>query len=289
MEQETTMHIRISTIAENSASWLKLLAEWGLSILVEVDDTTILMDTGYSIVAAHNARIMGEDLSKVDKIVFSHGHEDHTGGLPEILKLRNLKNKPVEIIAHPDVWKPKVWRSPDGTRFDEIGIPYSREYAEELGATFFLSKEPVWITDHIVTSGEVPMVTDFEKIDYNACVKTVAGVSDDPLDDDQTLFIKSDKGLIVISGCAHRGIINTIIRGKELTGSENVYAVIGGIHLFGADEERLQKTIDEFRRLDIQHIGVSHCTGQIASARLFNEFGDKFFFNMAGTCTEFEV
>ncbi len=289
MKEEAVMHIRISTIAENSASWLKLLAEWGLSILVEVDNTTILMDTGYSMVAAHNAKIMEEDLSKIDKIVFSHGHQDHTGGLLELLKLRDLKNKPVEIIAHPDVWAPKVWRSPDGTRFDEIGIPYTREQAENLGATFHLSKEPVWITDRIVTSGEVPMVTDFEAIDYNACVKTTDGVSDDPLNDDQTLYIKSNKGLIVISGCAHRGIVNTIIRGKELTKSDKVYAVIGGIHLFGADEERLQKTIDEFRRLDIHHIGVSHCTGQVASARLFIEFGDKFFFNMAGTCTEFDV
>lgn len=283
------MHIRISTLAENSASWLKLLAEWGLSMLIEVDDTTILMDTGYSMVAAHNARIMGEDLSKIDKIVFSHGHEDHTGGLLELLRLRNLVNKPVEIIAHPDVWKAKLWRSSDGTRFDEIGIPYSREQAENLGADFCLSEEPVWITDHIVTSGEVPMVTDFEAIDYNACVKTAEGVSNDPLNDDLTLFITSDKGLIVISGCAHRGIINTIIRGKELTGSEKVYAVIGGIHLFGADEERLRKTIAEFRRLDIQHIGVSHCTGHIASARLYNEFNDKFFFNMAGTSREFDI
>ena len=283
------MHIRIATLAENSAGWLKLLAEWGLSILIEVDDTTVLMDTGYSMVAAHNARIMDENLQKIDKIVFSHGHKDHTGGLLELLKLRGLENKPVEIIAHPDVWAPKVWRSPDGTRFDEIGIPYTREQAESVGAVFYLSKEPVWITDRIVTSGEVPMVTDFEAIDYNACVKTADGISDDPLNDDQTLFIKSDKGLIVISGCAHRGIVNTIIRGKELTGCETVYAVIGGIHLFGADETRLRRTIEAFRRLDIQHIGVSHCTGQAASARLYNEFGEKFFFNMAGTSREFDV
>jgi len=283
------MHVRISTIAENSVSWLRLLGEWGLSILVEVDDTTVLMDTGCSTVAAHNARIMGSDLTKIDKIVFSHGHEDHTGGLLDILKLRDMSDTPVEVIAHPSAWDKKYWKSPDGTEFSEIGIPYTREQAESLGARFRLSKDPVWITDRIVTSGEVPMVTDYETIDDNACVKTDAGYTDDPLNDDQTLFIKSDKGLIVISGCAHRGIINTIRRGKALTETDKVYAVIGGIHLFGASEERLEKTIDEFRALDIQRIGVSHCTGQIASARLFNEFGDRFFFNSAGICTEFDV
>lgn len=283
------MHIRISTIAENAASWLGLLAEWGLSILVEADGTTILVDTARSMVAAHNAQIMGTNLTQIDKIMLSHGHEDHTGGLVELLKLRNLPDNPVEIIAHPDVWAPKYWRSPDRSRFDYIGIPYARRLAESLGAKFCLSEDPVWITDRIVTSGEVPMVTDYETIDDSACVKTDDGYTGDPLKDDQSLFIKSDRGLVVVSGCAHRGIINTIRRGQEITRTERIYAVVGGIHLVGATEQRLEQTIDEFRRLDIQRIGVSHCTGPVAAARLAHEFGDRFFFNLAGICTEFEV
>lgn len=283
------MQIRISTIAENSASWLKLLAEWGLSIFVEVDETTILVDTGRTMVAAHNAKIMGSNLKKIDKIIFSHGHGDHTGGLVDLLKLRNLPDNPVEVIAHPDVWAPKYWRSADGSTFEKIGIPYERKLAESLGAKFVLSDQPVWITDRIVTSGEVPMVTDFESIDENACIKTEDGFSADPLNDDQTLFIKTDKGLIVISGCAHRGIINTIIRGQELTGTERIYAVIGGIHLVRASKHRIEQTMQEFKRLDIKKIGVSHCTGPVASAQLAHEFGERFFFNLAGTCTEFDV
>ena len=108
----------------------------------------------------------------------------------------------MEVIAHLDVWAPKYWRSADRTRFDYVGIPYARRLAESLGAKFSLSKDPVWITDRIVTSGEVPMVTEYETIDDSACVKTEDGYTGDPLKDDQTLFIKSDQGLIVISGCA---------------------------------------------------------------------------------------
>jgi 7,8-dihydropterin-6-yl-methyl-4-(beta-D-ribofuranosyl)aminobenzene 5'-phosphate synthase len=280
------MQIRISTLAENSASWLKLLAEWGLSILVEMDDITVLVDTGASGVAAHNARAMGIDMKSVDKILFSHGHIDHVGGLLELLEMR--KN-PVEVIAHPDVWAPKYWQSTDGSKNMHVGIPYQKELAESMGASFNLTKEPVWLTENMVTSGEVPMVTDYEAIDAGACVKSIDGLIPDPLWDDQSLFIKSERGLLIISGCAHRGIVNTLLHAQNLTGCKEIYAVIGGTHLVGASDQRIEQTIEEFKRLDIQKIGVSHCTGPVGCMRLAQAFGDRFFFNLAGTCTTLEL
>jgi 7,8-dihydropterin-6-yl-methyl-4-(beta-D-ribofuranosyl)aminobenzene 5'-phosphate synthase len=286
------MRIRLKTIAENSANWLGILAEWGLSILVETDGVSVLVDTGRSSVAAHNALIMGigEEIKRIDKILFSHGHEDHTGGLIDLLKFRNMEGNPVEVIAHPEVWGPKYWRSSDGEQYSYIGIPYDRRLAESLGASFRLTNEPVWITDRIVTSGEIPMITDFEEIDKNACLQDNDGTYiADPLKDDQSLFIRSDKGIIIVSGCAHRGIVNTVKHAQKVTGCEVVYAIIGGIHLFSASDERVKLTLQEIRRLDVKRVGVSHCTGMWPSAQLATELHDRFFFNLAGNCIDMDV
>ena len=130
------MHIRLSTLSENSASRLGLLAEWGLSILVETDDVRILVDTGRSMVAAHNARVMGAKIKSVDKILFSHGHEDHTGGLVDLLRLDDRSETPITVIAHPDVWAPKFWRSQNGSHYRYVGIPFARKLVESLGRLF---------------------------------------------------------------------------------------------------------------------------------------------------------
>ena len=271
------MEIRITTLSENTANY-GFLGEWGLSILVEADGVRVLMDTGLSFTAAHNAGLMGLDLATIDRIVLSHGHADHTGGLRDVL---NLKGD-VEVIAHPDVWTEKHTRRAPGTE-RKIGIPFAREELEELGARFNLTREPVHITDHIMTTGEIPMSNDYEAIDSHLFVREGDEIKPDPLADDLALIIDTDFGLVVILGCAHLGMINTVRHARTITGKELVYAVIGGTHLIGASEERMEKTIADLREMGIQRLGVSHCTGFPASARLSREFEDSFFLNNAGT------
>jgi 7,8-dihydropterin-6-yl-methyl-4-(beta-D-ribofuranosyl)aminobenzene 5'-phosphate synthase len=273
------MSIQITTLSENTVAGVNVVAEWGLSILIEADGYKILMDTGRSFSAAYNAITLGIDLSQIDKIVFSHGHFDHTGGLLHILKM--VKGE-VEVIAHPDVWALKYIRRSEQA-VDYIGVPFPREAAETLGASFNLTKEPVWISENIVTSGEIPMITEYEKIDPNLYVKEKGELKPDPLWDDQALFVKSEKGLIIILGCAHRGIINTIRHAQKLTGMESVYAVIGGTHLISASPQRMDLTIAKLLNFGVQRLGVSHCTGLPASAMLAHAFGKAFFFNNAGT------
>jgi 7,8-dihydropterin-6-yl-methyl-4-(beta-D-ribofuranosyl)aminobenzene 5'-phosphate synthase len=273
------MSIQITTLSENTVAGVNVVAEWGLSILIEADGYKVLMDTGRSFSAAYNAITLGIDLSQIDKIVFSHGHFDHTGGLLHILKM--VKGE-VEIIAHPDVWALKYIRRSERA-MQYIGVPFPREAAETLGASFNLTKEPVWISENIVTSGEIPMITEYEKIDPNLYVKEKDELKPDPLWDDQALFLKSEKGLIIILGCAHRGIINTIRHAQKLIGVEPVYAVIGGTHLISASPQRMDLTIAELLSFGIQRLGVSHCTGLPASAMLAQTFGEAFFFNNAGT------
>jgi 7,8-dihydropterin-6-yl-methyl-4-(beta-D-ribofuranosyl)aminobenzene 5'-phosphate synthase len=273
------MSIQITTLSENTVAGVNVVAEWGLSILIEADGYKILMDTGRSFSAAYNAITLGIDLSQIDKIVFSHGHFDHTGGLLHILKM--VKGE-VEVIAHPDVWALKYIRRSEQA-VDYIGVPFPREAAETLGASFNLTKEPVWISENIVTSGEIPMITEYEKIDPNLYVKEKGELKPDPLWDDQALFVKSEKGLIIILGCAHRGIINTIRHAQKLTGMESVYAVIGGTHLISASPQRMDLTIAKLLNFGVQRLGVSHCTGLPASVMLAHAFGKAFFFNNAGT------
>jgi 7,8-dihydropterin-6-yl-methyl-4-(beta-D-ribofuranosyl)aminobenzene 5'-phosphate synthase len=272
------MSIQITTLSENTTGETDLLGEWGLSILIETDSHRILLDTGQSFSAAYNAIIMGIDLSSTNKIVFSHGHRDHTGGLPYILK---MMRGDVEVIAHPDIWAAKYSRKAEEEEY--IGVPFARETAETLGASFNLTREPVWISKDIVSSGEIPMITEYEEIDPTLYVKEERELKPDPLWDDQALFLKSEKGLVIILGCAHRGVINTIKHAQKLTGVETVYAVIGGTHLISASPQRIDSTIGELSSLGIQKLGVSHCTGLLASATLAHTFGEAFFFNNAGT------
>ena len=273
------MSVRITTLSENTAGRMGLLGEWGLSILIEADGYKILMDTGQGLSAAYNAITLGIDLSQIDKIVFSHGHLDHTGGLLHILKM--VKGK-VEVIAHPDIWAFKYARRSEQV-VDYIGVPFPREAAETLGASFNLTKEPVWISENIVTSGEISMITEYENIDSILYVKEKGVLKPDPLWDDQALFIKSEKGLIIITGCTHRGIINTIRYAQKLTGVEPVCAVIGGSHLVRASPKRIDSTIAELSSFGIQKLGLCHCTGLPASVKLAQKFGEAFFFNNAGT------
>ena len=283
------MTIRITTLVENTAGWVNVLGEWGLSMLIETDDGVYLSDTGTTSAAARNAQALGVSLTDVEAVVISHGHFDHTGGLIDIL---GLIRKPVQVLGHPRMWDKKYAHHPCGhnvcgyvtdSEYDYIGVPFAREEAEKHGARFVMNAEPVWLSDNIVTSGEVPMRNDFETIDPMLKVLEDGEYKPDPLPDDQSIFIKTGKGLVAILGCAHRGMINHLWRGQALTGLERVHAVIGGTHLKPASDKRIAQTIKELKRLDVRVVAASHCTGLHAACALEREFGDSFVFNNAGT------
>lgn len=272
------MEVRIATLSENSANF-GFLGEWGLSFLIKTENCQILFDTGLSTTVVHNTRVLGIDLSIVDKIVLSHGHADHTGGLREVLK-RTAKK--VEVIAHPDIWASKYARL--GEQEFYVGIPFQREELESLGASFNLTREPMHLGDGIMTTGEIPMSTSYEEVDPNIFVRQGDSLNPDPLADDLAIVIDTEQGLIVVLGCAHRGVINTLYHAQKLMGKKLIYAVIGGIHLFRSPAEQLERTVRALKEMEVKKIGVSHCTGFYASCRLAQEFGDIFSLNNAGSC-----
>jgi len=307
------MKIRLTTLSDNTVKMFPgLLAEWAWSILVETDEVKILFDTGGDIVVCHNANTLGIDLSKVDKIVLSHSHYDHTGGLREVLfKMK----KEVEVIAHPAVWnetfhshdhtgglrdlegrmnneaevaaysdiaKKSIYQNKAGQDYGYAGIPFRRSEIENLGARFNLSAEPVKITENIMTTGEVPLVTDYEKVDEKLYIKEGDSWKPDTVPDDLSLVINTESGLVVVLGCCHRGVINTLYHAQKITGVKKINTVVGGSHLYAASDDQLWKTIAALKEMDIQKLGLCHCTGLPVLKLLSQEFGDRFFFNSAG-------
>ena len=272
------MEVQITTLSENTAN-SGFLAEWGLSMLVEADGMKVLFDTSAGFPAVYNAQLLGVDLTSIDRIVLSHGHHDHTGGLYNVLR----RAGPKEIIAHPAIWD-KRYVHLKGERERYTGMPFAREQLEALGASFTLSREPVKLSQNVMTTGEIPMVADYEEVEADRYIKDGGRQRPDFLADDLSLIIDTDFGLVVILGCAHRGIVNNLRHAQKLTGKELIYAAIGGTHLLRASEERLAKTADALKAMGVQRLGVSHCTGFYASAYLARELGDIFFLNNAGSC-----
>jgi len=277
------MEIKLTTLCENTAAEVGFLAEWGWSILVQVSDKIVLFDTGTSSVAVRNADKLGIDLHSIDKIVLSHAHRDHTGGLREVLR----RTGEMDVVAHPGIWDLKYKRRSAEEKAVYNGIPFAREELEKF-ASFKLTKEPVHISENILTTGEIPITTDFETIEPHFYLKQMGTLQHDPFADDLALIVKTVKGLVVILGCAHRGMINTLRHARNLTGDERVYAVIGGTHLYPKNDDQIGKTIETLKEIDVQRIGVSHCTGFHAAMRLAQAFGDRFFVNNAGTITKID-
>jgi 7,8-dihydropterin-6-yl-methyl-4-(beta-D-ribofuranosyl)aminobenzene 5'-phosphate synthase len=272
------LRIRITTLSDNIAGE-GFHAEWGLSLLIEADGKRILFDAGASDVAVRNARLLNIDLKRLDAIVLSHGHADHTGGLLDVLRDAG----PTTIIAHPDIFKPRYVLRPGEETRRSIGLPYSKIELEKYGASFILDRESFGIASGILTSGTIPLRTSYENIEENLLVKNDEVFEQDKIFDDISLIINTQEGLIVVLGCAHRGVINTLLHARILTGIRRVAMVIGGMHLIQASEERIESTINGLKEIGVQRIIISHCTGTRASERLKQEFGECCLLNSAGS------
>jgi len=246
--------MKVYVLTDNHAN-RKFSAEWGLSLFIEVSDKKILFDYGDTDLYIQNARKLGIDLFNADYYVLSHGHWDHGNGLRFL-----PANK--KLICHPDCFI-KRYR---GVKY--LGLPYTFEEANER-FVLDLHSEPSEFSQNVIFLGSIPRIVEFESKGTDQ-IKEDGSV--DLVEDDSGIVIKTLKGLIVISGCAHAGICNTIEHAIKITGINKVYAVLGGFHLKGNDEVT-EKTIEYLKKFDIKFLSTSHCTEFPALVQFSNDFG----------------
>ncbi|MBW1818245.1 MAG: MBL fold metallo-hydrolase [Deltaproteobacteria bacterium] len=265
-----------------------LLAEHGFSSVVTVtrggESSSILFDFGFSAQgAAFNAKALDVDLSQIETCVVSHGHLDHVGGLAELMK--GIGKQKVDLVIHPEAFrKPRYLKITD--EFKVFFPSFEKEMVEAAGLNVVETEVPYPLLDgDLLFLGEVPRQTDFENGMPSAYYeKDGKETWDDIIDDSSVVAHVKGKGLVILSGCGHSGIINTVRYAGEVTGVKEVYAVMGGFHLSGDEmQPAVAPTIQGLKEMDPTFVIPTHCTGRDAILEIEREMPDRFILNMVGT------
>jgi len=275
------MKSKITVLCENSVGMpFGGIGEHGFACFIETEHGNYLFDTGQGLGISQNAILLKKNLKSIKAILISHGHYDHTGGLPAVLR----QCGPVPVHGHPEIFIERFY----GEARRAIGIPFRRSFLESLGADFRFSRELCEIAPDLFLTGEIPRRTTFEKGDPQMTAKLADGSErcPDPLNDDLSLVIDSPKGLVVILGCAHAGMVNILDHVMEKFSRDRIYAVIGGTHLGFSSDEQFTQTLAAIDRYNIEKLGVSHCTGLEKSALLYARMPERFFFACVGSSLE---
>jgi 7,8-dihydropterin-6-yl-methyl-4-(beta-D-ribofuranosyl)aminobenzene 5'-phosphate synthase len=267
---------------ENTTPAPNLVGEYGFACLVEVDGRKLLFDTGSARALFANSQALGIRLEEIEDVVVSHGHFDHTGALLPLLE----EYGPKKIYAHSRLLLPRLFSLHNG-KLKKIGSPFSREQLDQAGAEFVFMDGFSEIWPRVYISGEIPRTNDFEDAGGDFRLEWGGQVLDDKLVDDMALIIDHPRGLIIISGCAHAGIVNIIAYATLMTGKSRILAYIGGTHLMTASVSRIDKTIAALKTYSIEKLIVAHCTGFQAAARLYSELGDLVIKGETGMSFEF--
>ena len=274
----------LTVLVENTVNIGGLRAEHGLAFLLRTGNRKLLFDTGQSDLLIHNARNMGLSLSDLDAVILSHGHYDHTSGLEAVGQI----SPQARLFLHPAALAPKFAADTDGSS-RLIGMPdRAVEMLRKAGPRVVWTDKPTEVMEGVWVTGEIPRRTDFEDTGGRFFLDA-ARTHPDPLVDDQALYFDTDAGLVVVLGCAHSGVVNTLEYIREVTHGRLISTVVGGMHLLSASPKRMGKTIDAFRHWKIKKLVPAHCTGIPATARLWAAFPGRCAICPVGTSLLFQV
>jgi len=273
-------YLKITVLAEDSVLYESpYLGQHGVSFLLEGvsggNTRRILVDVGQNSDALlSNMRTMGISPSIVDAIVLTHCHYDHTQGVARML--REIGKNDVQVIAHSSIFRLHFITQPY-PRHVGIMPGDSKVEIEKAGGSLSLTKDPLVIMPGIMTTGEVKRRTDFEGVRIE--LKTIENemVVDDPMLDDISVIANvRDRGLVIVTGCSHAGIINIANHAIEVAGGNKIEGIIGGLHLVDASDTIIKRTVEEFSKLNVAWISGGHCTGFKAQVELYLAFGERF-------------
>jgi 7,8-dihydropterin-6-yl-methyl-4-(beta-D-ribofuranosyl)aminobenzene 5'-phosphate synthase len=254
-------------LAENTVRGAGLLGEHGLAFWLKVSGRSLLFDTGQGKVLPENARQLGVRLGEIEAVAISHGHYDHTGGLHIALE----RSRGAKVFLHPAALHAKFSRR-ETPPHRSIGIPRPDKQAVQSGGHHLIwTARPSEIVPGVWVTGEIPRITNFEDVGGPFYLDRVCK-EPDPLADDQALFVESANGIVVLLGCAHSGVVNTLEYVSRITGQKRIHAVLGGMHLVRASRRRIEATGDALERFKVRVIAAGHCTGPAAVAYLWNRF-----------------
>ena len=268
--------MEIITLIENLTYQQGTRGEHGLAFFVRVGGKQILFDTGQSDLLIANARVLDVDLSSVDAVVISHGHYDHTGGLSAFLDF----NQSAPVYLKSEAFAHKFSAKGDTSRY--IGIDAG--IREKLQDRFVPVKENIELAPGLSLVPEIGQFYSFEQSSPAMMVRNGENqMIPDAFEDELFMVYNHPKGNTVFAGCAHRGIGNICRTGMQFTGHDKIRMVLGGTHLKGASGGRIQKTVDAFRAMNVDRLGLGHCTGLPAFMAFHEAFGEKVRYAHVGT------
>ncbi len=264
-------------------------AEHGLSYFVEAvadgKSGCCMFDYGLDPVGVmNNMGLLGIDLAKADSFALSHGHFDHCAGTVQILKENREKiDSGTPFFVGEETFCHRYVMRPGSNEPMDIG-QLKREDLEALGLKVVQVESPTQIIPGGYFTGKIERVTEYEKVNPTLLIKRNDKAEPDDFRGEQALFFKlKGKGLVVVSGCAHTGIVNTVRQAQKISGTERIHAVIGGFHLLNATPDLIEKTVADVKAMNPDFIVPTHCTGFEAIVHFQREMSDRFILNTAGT------